>query len=99
MPFFVMLGTDGPRGAELRPLHRPAHLANLEPLARRGGVAYAGPLLDPGGRPCGSLVVFEAESLAAARAFAETDPYVSEGVFERIQLWETRRVLPKDEGA
>jgi len=95
MPLFVMLGTDGPRGAELRPLHRPAHLENLAPLARDGRVAYAGPLLGPGGQPCGSLVVFEAESLVAARAFAETDPYVSEGVFERIQLWETRQVLPK----
>jgi uncharacterized protein YciI len=96
MPLFVMLGTDGPRGAELRPLHRPAHLENLAPLARDGRVAYAGPLLGPGGQPCGSLVVFEAENLVAARAFAETDPYVSEGVFERIQLWETRQVLPKD---
>ena len=96
MPLFAMLGTDGPRGAELRPLHRAAHLANLEPLARRGRVAWAGPLLDPGGKPCGSLVVFEAENLAAARAFAETDPYVSEGVFERIQIWETRRVLPAE---
>ncbi len=94
MPLFVLLGTDGPRGAELRPLHRPAHLANLEPFATQGRVAYAGPLLDPGGKPCGSLVVFEAQNLAAARAFAESDPYVSEGVFERIQIWETRKVLP-----
>ena len=94
MRLFVMLGTDGPRGAELRPQHRPAHLANLEPLVRAGRVRYAGPLLDRVGQPCGSLVVFEAEDLEGAREFAENDPYAREGVFERVQVWETRQVRP-----
>lgn len=96
MRLFVLLGTDGPRGLELRREHRPAHLANLEPLVREGRVRYAGPLLDRAGQPCGSLVVFEAEDLDSARSFAENDPYAREGVFERVQVWETRRVLPEE---
>jgi hypothetical protein len=95
VPTFVMLGTDGPRGAELRRRHRPAHLANLEPLARAGAVAFAGPLLDAEGSPRGSLVIFEAPDLAAARRFAESDPYLREGVFARVEVFETRRVLPR----
>ncbi len=94
MPLFVMLGTDGPQGAALRPAHRPAHLANLEPKEAAGEVAFAGPLLTPNGKPVGSVVVFEAEDLAAAQRFAENDPYTRQGIFERVQVYETRQVFP-----
>jgi uncharacterized protein YciI len=95
MPLFAMIGRDGPRGPELRKLHREAHLANLEPLSREGKVAYAGPLLDEDGQPCGSLIVFEAPDLGAARAVAASDPYVVEGIFESCEVVETRQVFPK----
>ncbi len=94
MPLFVMLGTDGPQGAALRPAHRPAHLANLEPKEAAGEVAFAGPLLGPDGKPLGSLVVFEAKDLATAQRFAENDPYARAGIFERVQVYETRQVFP-----
>jgi hypothetical protein len=94
VPLFAWIGRDGPRGAELRPLHRPAHLARLEPLARAGRVVHAGPLLDAAGQPCGSLIVFEADDLAAAHALAAADPYVTAGVFASFEVLETRRVLP-----
>ena len=95
MPLFAMIGRDGPRGPELRTLHRDAHLANLEPLSREGKVAYAGPLLAEDGQPCGSLIVFEAPDLGAARALAAGDPYVVEGIFESHEVVETRQVFPK----
>jgi uncharacterized protein YciI len=79
MPLFVMLGTDGPQGAALRPAHRPAHLANLEPKDAAGEVAFAGPMLTPDGKPCGSVVVFE-----ATRA----------GIFAHVQVFETRQIFP-----
>ena len=96
MPLFAFIGHDGARGAELRKRHRPAHLANLEPLAAAGRVVHAGPLLDEAGQPRGSVIVFEAEDLGAARAFAANDPYVVEGIFERHEVYETRVVFPKD---
>ena len=95
MPVFAFLGWDGPRGAELRPRHRPAHLAGLEPLAAAGRIRHAGPLLGAGGRPVGSLVLFEAASLEEARALAARDPYVVEGIFERHAVHETPVVLPR----
>jgi len=91
---FVLIGCDGPRGRELRARHREAHLRNLAPLDEADRVRFAGPLLDDAGAPSGSVVVFEAESLEAARRFAATDPYVVEGVFERWELRETRQVFP-----
>jgi uncharacterized protein YciI len=95
MPLYVFIGHDGPRGPELRKLHRPAHLAGLEPLDAEGRIRHAGPLLDAAGEPLGSLILFEAESLDAARTLAARDPYVVEGIFERHEVHETRVVFPR----
>ncbi|MDJ0852197.1 MAG: YciI family protein [Myxococcota bacterium] len=92
-----MIGRDGPRGAELRKLHRPAHLEGLEGLEAEGKIRHAGPLLDGEGRPCGSLIVFEADDLAAARALAARDPYVVEGIFASHEVLETKVVFPRGE--
>lgn len=92
MPLFALLGRDGPNAAALRATHRPAHLVHLRPLAAAGRVRFAGPLLDDTGTPCGSLVVFEADDLAAARALAARDPYVVHGVFASHEVRGTRDV-------
>ena len=94
MPLFTYRGIDGPRGLELRKTKRELHLAHLGAAADAGRVRFAGPLVDAEGQPCGSLVVFEADDLASARAFAESDPYLTEGVFERVEVHETKAVLP-----
>ena len=95
MPLFVLIGHDGPGGPELRKLHRPAHLAGLEPLASAGRIRHAGPILGDDGAPVGSVVLFEAESLAAARAIAAQDPYVTQGIFARYEVRETTVVFPR----
>ena len=95
MPWFVLIGRDGPHGLELRKLHRPAHLAGLEPLANAGRIRHAGPILGDDGAPVGSVVVFEAESLAAAQAIAARDPYVTQGIFARYEVRETTVVFPR----
>ena len=95
MPLFVLTGHDGPQGLERRKECREAHLANLEPLEAAGRVRFGGPVLDGHGQPAGSLVIFEADSLADARAFAATDPYVTRGVFATWEVREIRQVFPK----
>ena len=92
MPLFALVGRDGPGAPELRKQHRPAHLEHLRPLARAGRVRFAGPLLERGA-PVGSLVVFEAPDLAAARTLAARDPYVVHGIFATHELRETRDVV------
>jgi uncharacterized protein YciI len=92
MPLYALIGYDGPRGAELRKLHRAAHLEGIDELFAEDRIHHAGPLLDEGGAPVGSLILFEAETLDAARQIAAADPYVSEGIFERHEVYETRVV-------
>jgi len=94
MSLYVLIGRDGADGVAKRKLHRDAHLANLRPLAEAGRVVYAGPLLDASEQPRGSVVVFEAESLDAARRFAATDPYVVEGIFASFEVFATKQVFP-----
>jgi hypothetical protein len=94
MGLFVLVGRDGARGAQLRKQHRDAHLANLRPLADAGRVVYAGPLLDDMEQPCGSVIVFEAEGISAARRFAASDPYVVHGIFESHEVFGSRQVFP-----
>ena len=88
---FVILGYDGPEGEAKRKIHRPAHLANLEPLAQQGRVVLAGPLTDK----TGSLMVLEFASQAEAEQFANQDPYMVNGVFERVEIHPFMQVLPK----
>ena len=92
MPLYAFIGHDGPRGAELRKLHRPAHLAGIDELVAEDRIRHAGPLLDESGSPVGSLVLFEADTLDEARRIAAGDPYVTEGIFERWEVNETRVV-------
>ena len=93
MPLFCMIGRDGPQGLELRKIHREAHLANIAPLKDAGKLPYAGPLIDEASQPCGSVLIFEAPDLAAARRFAASDPYVAEGIFASHEVIETRAVV------
>ena len=87
---FVIIGHDGPNGAALRPTVRPAHLENIQPLVAAGKVIVGGPFTDGSG----SLIVADFENEAAARAFADSDPYVTRGVFARVEVKPFRKVVP-----
>ena len=87
---FVIIGYDGPDGARLRPSVRPAHLENLQPLVEAGRVIVGGPFTDGSG----SLMVVDFEDEAAAKAFANSDPYMKQGVFERVEIRPFRQVVP-----
>jgi uncharacterized protein YciI len=87
---FAIIGHDAPDAKEKRPVQRPAHLEHLRPLAEAGRVALAGPFLDG----TGSLIVIEADSLAEVWAIVGADPYVTGGVFNRVEVKPFRRVLP-----
>ena len=94
MPLYVLIGTDGPDVHERRAHARPGHLAHWQPLDAAGRVRFGGPLLDAAGTARGSVLVFEARDLGAARAQADADPYVTSGVFVRVEVLETRAVFP-----
>jgi len=87
---YVIIGHDAPDAQAKRPSVRPAHLEHLAPLARAGRVKLAGPFLDK----TGSLIVVEADSLADVWALVARDPYVTEGVFDSVDVKPFTQVLP-----
>lgn len=91
---FVLIGYDKPGALPKRMAHRASHLESLSAMERAGRLHHAGPILNDKGEPCGSVVVFSAESMEAARAAVAADPYVVNEVFERTELHETKRVFP-----
>jgi uncharacterized protein YciI len=88
---YVIIGRDSRDAKEKRPLHRPAHLAHLEPLSQAGRIPIAGPLTDG----AGSLIVIEAESLAEVWELVGRDPYVINGIFECVEVHPFLKVFPK----
>ena len=55
----------------------------------------AGPLLNEDEAMAGSLIIFEADDLDAARVVCAEDPYVIHGVFEHYDVIETQPVFPR----
>jgi len=96
MALFVMIGHDGPDGAERRDRHRDAHVAFWTDLDRAGQVTLAGPIRDEqGSASVGAVIVFEAPDLGAARALVERDPYAAGGVFASLTVAPFKQVFPK----
>lgn len=98
---YAILSEDVPDSTSLRADARAAHLARLEQLQQEGRLILAGPhpaidAVDPGEAGfSGSLVVAEFESLEAAQAWADADPYVEAGVYRRVEVKPFKRVLPR----
>jgi len=89
---YACICQDKPGSGDLRQQTREAHLDHLRGHA--GAVVSAGPLLsDDGTTPVGSLLIVEAQSLDAARAMMEADPYAKAGLFERIDVYPWRWVV------
>jgi uncharacterized protein len=88
---FAIACTDKPGALELRMANRPAHLEHLK--AHQAALVLVGPLLDPAGQPCGSLLVVEAADRAAAEALAAADPYAKAGLFESVVVRPFRTVF------
>lgn len=98
--WYLIEGHDGPDVLQARQQARPAHLARLQALCDTGRLLLAGPCPaidaeDPGPAGfSGSLVVAEFGSLQAAREWADADPYVAAGVYQRVDVRPFRPVLP-----
>ena len=97
---FAIIATDVADSLEARLAARPAHLERLQQLKAEGRIVLAGPhpaidSNDPGAAGfSGSLIVAEFESLNAAQAWAEADPYVAAGVYANVSVKPFKQVLP-----
>ncbi|WP_116473521.1 YciI family protein [Zobellella maritima] len=98
--WYLIYSEDVADSLALRQQARPAHLARLQALADEGRLLVAGPnpaidAEDPGAAGfSGSTVIAEFDSLAAAQAWADADPYVAAGVYASVTIKPFKKVLP-----
>lgn len=81
---YAMIAKDAPGALQTRLDTRPVHLEHLNSLGKK--LVFAGALLNAEEQPEGSIVVFEAETLAEAEALAAADPFVPAGVFASYEV-------------
>lgn len=84
MPHFAVIARDRPGAEAARMAARADHFAYIERILDR--IAIAGPLKDEEGRFVGSILVYDVEDAAAARALVEADPYFAAGVWEPPEI-------------
>jgi uncharacterized protein YciI len=97
---YAIISQDAADSLSKRMATRPAHVERLEQLRDEGRLILAGPhpaidSEDPGPAGfTGSLVVAEFDSLEDAMQWADADPYLTAGVYERITVKPFKKVLP-----
>lgn len=98
--WYVIEGFDGAAVLAARMQARGAHLARLQALADQGRLLVAGPCpaidaQDPGPAGfSGSVVIAQFDDLQQAQQWADADPYLAAGVYERVLVRPFKKVLP-----
>jgi len=98
--WYMISSQDVENSLEKRLSARPEHLARLQLLADEGRLLVAGPhpavdSENPGEAGfTGSLVVADFASLEDAQTWADQDPYIAGGVYEKVIVKPFKRVLP-----
>lgn len=98
--YYAIISEDIADSLPLRKQAREAHLARMQELIHEGRLLVAGPhpaldCEDPGEAGfSGSLVIAEFSSLEDAQSWADSDPYVEAGVYEKVVVKPFKIVLP-----
>ena len=97
------MSEDVPNSTSARQEHRPAHLARLNDLHAQERLLIAGPHPETDERSpqegsvpgfTGSLVVARFDSLNDAKAWADQDPFLLNGVYAKTVVKPFKLVLP-----
>ncbi len=81
---FIVKAYDGPDMLEKRMAVRPRHLEGMKKLGKQ--IICAGGLLDDEGKMKGSALVIEFGDRAALDEYLNNEPYVTEGVWQKIDV-------------
>lgn len=96
---FAIICRDVPNSLPKRLPVRPAHLERVQTLQDENRLVLAGPFpaiasTDPGEAGfAGSLIVAEFTDAAAARIWANADPYVAAGVYQSVEIQPFKLVM------
>ena len=87
---YVIYAEDIADSLEKRTSVRPAHLARLQLLHDEGRLLSN----EPGAAGfTGSTVIAEFESLEAAQSWANDDPYIAAGVYQKVSVKPYKKVF------
>lgn len=98
--WYAIMAEDAPNSLEKRLEARPEHLKRLQLLQDAGRLLLAGPFpaidsSDPGSNGySGSLIVAEFSSLEEAKSWADSDPFIKNGVYQHVTVKPFRKTLP-----
>ena len=98
--WYAIIGQDIENSLEKRMSVRADHIKRLQDLQDEGRMLLAGPnpmidSEDPGPAGfSGSIIVAEFDSLEAAQAWADADPYLAAGVYEKVTVKPFKKVFP-----
>lgn len=86
MAYFLLLYDVVPDYVERRGMYRDDHLRRAREAHDRGELVLAGALADPAD---GAVLVFRGDDASPAVRFAESDPYVINGLVTRwrVRAW------------
>lgn len=88
---YAIICIDKTGALDVRKANREAHLAHIK--ASDGAIVQAGPFLDADGQMCGSLLIYQADDMSAAQAWADADPYAKAGLFQSVDIRPWNRVV------
>lgn len=97
---FVIHAIDHPDSLTGRLAHRADHRKRIEALYNQGRLVTAGPLpnkveADPNiSGFSGSLIIADFPNESSARAWADTDPYVLNGIYAQIRVYPYLQTFP-----
>lgn len=92
---FLVRAYDGPNMLEKRMAVRPRHLEGMKALGKQ--IIAAGGLLDEDGKMKGSALIMEFPDRAALDDYLAGEPYVVEGVWQKIVVESMNVVLVNGE--
>ncbi|GLT14416.1 YciI family protein [Vibrio algivorus] len=98
--WYVIFSQDVENSLEKRMSVRDRHLARLVQLQEEGRLLVAGPMPaidsdNPGEAGfTGSTVIAEFNSLDDAKSWADADPYIEAGVYNKVIVKPFKKVLP-----
>lgn len=88
MPQFLVTAFDGTdsEASARRMAVRQAHLEGVRPMVESGQMVVGGAILDEAGTMIGSATIVDFPDRAALDAWLARDPYVTGGVWQRIEV-------------
>ena len=92
---YVITAYDGENKLEERMRVRPQHLKNMSGIG--GKVICAGSLLDEEGKMKGSVLILDFDSEEKLDAYLASEPYITEGVWEKVTVERMNVVLVNGE--